>query len=93
MVPCTPKLPSAVSTSDILKANISLLVVSFLPISIVAKVIIEQDELHQMLNDYYAQKAEKGMNKLWESGQWSKEKDEEILKTHLRTPYKIDNRH
>ncbi|MBR6964420.1 MAG: hypothetical protein IKH86_12460 [Prevotella sp.] len=48
----------------------------------------ELDELRQVVSDYYAHKAEEGMNKLWESGQWSKEKDEEMLKTHLRTPYK-----
>lgn len=48
----------------------------------------ELDELRQVVSDYYARKAEEGMNKLWESGQWSKEKDDEILRTHLRTPYK-----
>jgi len=48
----------------------------------------ELDELRQVVSDFYARKAEDGMNKLWESGQWSKEKDEEMLRTHLRTPYK-----
>lgn len=48
----------------------------------------ELDELRQVVSDYYAQKAEEGMNQLWESGQWSKEKDEKVLKMHLRTPYK-----
>ena len=48
----------------------------------------ELDELRQVVSDYYARKAEEGMNKLWESGQWNKEKDDEILRTHLRTPYK-----
>ena len=48
----------------------------------------ELDELRQVVSDYYARKAEEGMNQLWESGQWSKEKDKEILNTHLRTPYK-----
>ena len=52
------------------------------------KTMEELDELRQVVSDYYARKAEEGMNKLWESGQWSKEKDEEILRTHLRTPYK-----
>ena len=47
----------------------------------------ELDELRQIVSDYYASKAEEGMNKLWESGQWSKEKDDAILNTHLRTPY------
>ena len=52
------------------------------------KTMEELDELRQVVSDFYARKAEDGMNKLWESGQWSKEKDEEILRTHLRTPYK-----
>ena len=47
----------------------------------------ELDELRQVVSDFYARKAEEGMNRLWETGQWNKEKDEEILKTHLRTPY------
>lgn len=51
----------------------------------------ELDELRQVVSDYYARKAEEAMNRLWESGQWSKEKDEEILRTHLRTPYKHAN--
>lgn len=48
----------------------------------------ELDELRQVVSDFYARKAEEAMNRLWETGQWSKEKDEEILKMHLRTPYK-----
>ena len=35
-----------------------------------------------------AQKGENGMDALWDSGKWSDEKNEEILKEHLRTPYK-----
>ena len=50
------------------------------------KTVEELNELRQVVSDYYARKAEEGMNKLWETGQWSKEKDEEIQKTHLRTP-------
>ena len=48
----------------------------------------ELEELSQVVSDYYARKAEEGMNHLWETGQWSKEKDEEVMRTHLRTPYK-----
>lgn len=48
----------------------------------------ELEELSQVVSDYYARKAEEGMNQLWEAGQWSKEKDEEVMRTHLRTPYK-----
>ena len=35
-----------------------------------------------------AQKVENGMDALWVSGKWNNEKNEEILKEHLRTPYK-----
>ena len=28
------------------------------------------------------------MDALWDSGKWNDEKNEEILKKHLRTPYK-----
>lgn len=36
---------------------------------------------------YYAQKVEEGMDELWEKGEWTQEKNEAILKEHLRTPY------
>ena len=52
------------------------------------KTVEELEELSQVVSDFYARKAEEGMNRLWETGQWSKEKDEEIMRTHLRTPYK-----
>ena len=48
----------------------------------------ELEELSQVVSVFYARKAEEEMNRLWETGQWSKEKDEEIMRTHLRTPYK-----
>lgn len=35
-----------------------------------------------------AQKVENCMDALWDSGKWSDEKNEEILKEHMRTPYK-----
>ena len=62
--------------------------IDFLQLLAHIKTMEELDELRQVVSDYYARKAEEGINKLWESGQWSKEKDEEILRTHLRTPYK-----
>ena len=52
------------------------------------KTIEELEELSQVVSDFYARKAEEGMKRLWETGQWSKEKDEEMMRTHLRTPYK-----
>ncbi len=34
----------------------------------------ELEELSQDISDFYARKAEEEMNRLWETGQWSKEK-------------------
>lgn len=48
----------------------------------------EVHELRRVISSYYAQKATEEMDQLWETGQWSEEKNEDILKEHLRTPYK-----
>ena len=50
---------------------------------------VEQvEELRQVISNYYVQKATEEMDRLWDSGDWSEEKNESILKEHLRTPYK-----
>lgn len=36
---------------------------------------------------YYAQKATEEMDKLWETGAWSEEKNKAVLKEHLRTQH------
>jgi hypothetical protein len=46
------------------------------------------DELKQVISNYYAQKATEEMDRLWDSGEWSEEKNEAVLDEHLRTPYK-----
>ena len=48
----------------------------------------EVHELRKVISSYYAQKATEEMDRLWESGRWSEEKNEAVLKEHLRTPYK-----
>lgn len=48
----------------------------------------ELDELRQVVSDFYARKAEEAIDKLWDEGKWDNEKNEAILKEHLRTPYK-----
>lgn len=40
-------------------------------------------ELNDVISSYYAKKATSEMDKLWLSGEWDKEKNEEILKEHL----------
>ena len=44
-------------------------------------------EIKKALGAYFAQKVEEDMNQLWEEGLWDQEKNESILKEHLRTPY------
>ena len=51
------------------------------------KTVEEVHELRQIISNYYAQKATEEMDRLWESGEWGKEKNDAILKEHLRTPY------
>jgi hypothetical protein len=40
-----------------------------------------------VLSNYFAQKAEEGMDKLWDEGKWDDKKNEDILNQHLRTAY------
>jgi len=44
-------------------------------------------EIKKAISAYFAQKVEEDMDKLWDDGLWSQEKNENILKEHLRTPY------
>ena len=44
-------------------------------------------EIKKVLSDYFFNKVEEGMDALWESGEWSEEKNEAIMKEDLRTPY------
>ncbi|MBR1484097.1 MAG: hypothetical protein IJ612_00190 [Prevotella sp.] len=46
------------------------------------------EELRQVVCDYYARKIDEAVDKLWDEGKWDNEKNEAILKEHLRTPYK-----
>ena len=51
----------------------------------------ETKELSQVISNFYAKKATEEIDRLWESGQWNEEKNDQILKEHLRTPYKNGN--
>lgn len=51
----------------------------------------ETKELSQVISNFYAKKATEEMDRLWNSGQWNEEKNEQILREHLRTPYKNSN--
>ena len=46
------------------------------------------NEIRDMLSNYFAQKAEKAIDKLWDSGQINDSTIEGWKKEHMRTPYK-----
>ena len=52
-----------------------------------AKTEEQMREIKAALSDYFFKKVEEGMIALEENGQWSKEKNEEIMKEHLHAPY------
>ena len=45
------------------------------------------NEIKKALTTYFAKIVEDEMDNLWESGEWDQEKNEAILKEHLRTNY------
>ena len=51
------------------------------------KTVEEVNELRQVICDYYARKVDDEMDRLWAEGKWDNEKNEAVLKEHLRTPY------
>ena len=45
------------------------------------------EQLREQLAAFYAQKVDDEMDALWESGQWSEERLQELRGLHFRTPY------
>ena len=43
--------------------------------------------IKRMIASYFAQKAIEGADQVWEQQAWDDQKVNEILNTHLRTPY------
>jgi len=52
-----------------------------------AKTDEDLQDIKDALCEYFAKKVDEEMDKLWESGEWNEEKNEAVLKEHLRTPY------
>ena len=50
-------------------------------------VALNPTQLHLLKMFYFAKRVEDEMDALWESGEWNQEKNEAILKEHLRTSY------
>ncbi|MVM31070.1 hypothetical protein GO755_13600 [Spirosoma sp. HMF4905] len=44
--------------------------------------------IKRMIVHYFAQKAIEGADQVWDEQNWDDQKVDEILNTHLRTPYK-----
>ena len=44
-------------------------------------------EIKRLISQYFAQKAIKGADQVWDEEGWDDKKVEELLNTHLRTPY------
>jgi len=53
------------------------------------KTVEQVEELRKVISNYYAQKATEEMDRLWDSGQWSEEKNNAALDEHLSTPYRV----
>jgi len=45
------------------------------------------EQLREQLAAFYAQKVDDEMDGLWESGQWSEKRLQELRGSHFRTPY------
>lgn len=48
----------------------------------------ELEALKHAISEFYAQRADEEMEKLWQSGQWNEKTLEELGNVHYRTPYK-----
>ena len=47
----------------------------------------DERALEEIRKSYFAQRVEEDMDKLWDEGLWDQDKNEAILKEHLRVPY------
>lgn len=45
------------------------------------------DDLRQVISDFFAQEAQEEINRLWQTGELSKDKVEGFKTLHERTPY------
>lgn len=53
-----------------------------------AKTDAALEDVKKVLSLYFAKRVSDDMDTLWDSGEWSDEKNEAILTEHLRTPYR-----
>ena len=53
------------------------------------KSVEEVEELRKVISDYYARKVDEGMYRLWESGEWSNDRIDEILNEDIHAKRNI----
>ena len=53
------------------------------------KSVEEVEELRKVISDYYARKVDEGMDRLWESGEWSNDRIDEILNEDIHAKRNI----
>lgn len=49
--------------------------------------VAEIQTIRQIITDYYAQKVDDEMERLWQSGAWNEQTIKDLEFAHLRTPY------
>ncbi len=49
--------------------------------------VAEIQVIRQAITDYYAQKVDDEMERLWQSGAWNEQTIKDLEHAHLRTPY------
>lgn len=52
------------------------------------KTVDEVLQIRQLIADYYAQKVDEEMNRLWDNGTINEQVLEQWSKEHMRTPYR-----
>lgn len=48
----------------------------------------ELEELKHTISEFYAKRADREMEKLWQSGQWNEQTLKDLGNAHYRTPYR-----
>ena len=48
----------------------------------------ELQELKHAISEFFARRADREMERLWESGKWNEKTLEDLKNAHYRTPYK-----
>ena len=50
--------------------------------------VAEVQAIRRAITNYYAQKVDEEMERLWDSGEWNEQTIRDLEHAHLRTPYR-----